>query len=83
MCAGGAKKKKDAPTFVEKSDILRYAILLRDGGVYADTDFECLRSLDLLHDRLNCALYVGLSNTGTVELNIGILGGVPGHELFK
>ena len=29
-----------------QSDILRYEILYQYGGVYVDTDFECLKNLD-------------------------------------
>ena len=32
--------------FGGKSDILRYEILYRHGGIYADTDFECIKPLD-------------------------------------
>lgn len=32
--------------FSEKSDILRYEILYKYGGVYVDTDMECLREID-------------------------------------
>jgi hypothetical protein len=31
---------------VERADILRFEILFRYGGVYADTDLECLRPVD-------------------------------------
>jgi len=31
---------------VERADILRLEVLYRHGGVYVDTDVECLRSLD-------------------------------------
>src|SRR3954452_9252859 len=33
-----------ATSFAQQSDIARYELLLRHGGVYVDTDFECLRS---------------------------------------
>ena len=33
---------------VELSDLLRFEVLRRYGGVYVDTDFECLRPLDPL-----------------------------------
>jgi hypothetical protein len=32
-----------APDYPGKSDVLRYEVLLRDGGVYADADMVCLR----------------------------------------
>jgi len=44
----------------EKSDIARYEILLRHGGVYADCDFEFLRPLDGLV--ATCDAFVGFSN---------------------
>ena len=34
----------------ERSDILRLELLWREGGVYVDTDFECLRSIEPLLD---------------------------------
>tara|TARA_B100001027_G_scaffold82505_1_gene56551 strand:- start:5284 stop:7230 length:1947 start_codon:yes stop_codon:yes gene_type:complete len=36
----------DCKNFSEKSDILRFEILYQFGGVYVDTDFECLKSID-------------------------------------
>lgn len=40
---GGAQRLR-AP--VERADILRLEILYRHGGVYVDTDLECLRPID-------------------------------------
>lgn len=34
--------------FSEKSDILRFEILYQYGGIYIDTDFECLKPIDNL-----------------------------------
>ncbi|MBS0620539.1 MAG: hypothetical protein JSS61_03665 [Verrucomicrobia bacterium] len=34
--------------FGERSELLRYALLLEEGGVYVDHDVECLASLDTL-----------------------------------
>jgi hypothetical protein len=36
-----------------KSDILRREVIYRFGGLYLDTDFECLSSFEPLHDRLD------------------------------
>ncbi len=41
-----------------KSDILRYEILYQFGGVYVDTDVECLTCFDMLHYRYD--FYAGL-----------------------
>jgi inositol phosphorylceramide mannosyltransferase catalytic subunit len=37
-----------------QSDIARYEILLQVGGVYIDTDFECLRNVEPLIDGIEC-----------------------------
>jgi hypothetical protein len=34
------------PRGVERSDLIRYLFLFREGGLYADLDFECLRSFN-------------------------------------
>ena len=70
-----------ASNFGEKSDIWRYEILHRFGGLYVDTDFECIRPIDKLHRQFE--FYTGISNTGTVELNNGLIGAVAGHPILK
>ena len=40
-----------SPSLGVKSDIARYEILERFGGVYADTDFECIRSMNTIAER--------------------------------
>jgi hypothetical protein len=42
--------------FGEKSEILRYEILLREGGIYVDHDLFCHRSVQDLHYGFACAL---------------------------
>jgi mannosyltransferase OCH1-like enzyme len=36
----------DLPKAVERADFFRYLIVLRYGGLYADTDVECMSSID-------------------------------------
>jgi hypothetical protein len=87
-----------AENYGEKSDILRYEILLKYGGVYVDTDMECLASFESLHGGSSggssggsrngnedgrVSFYTGYSNTATVELNNGIFGSVPGHPILE
>lgn len=63
-----------------KSDLARYEILYRFGGLYVDTDFECLKSFDFL----NCSyeFYVGLfPNQGIVGNSI--LASVSRHPILK
>src|SRR5919202_2439008 len=68
-----------ASSFTQKSDIARYEILLRYGGVYVDTDFECLRALDGLLEGLDA--FIGTEDGA--HLSIGLMGAVPGHPLFE
>ncbi len=39
----------EAVNYGEKSDILKWELIYRFGGVYIDVDFECLQPLDVLH----------------------------------
>tara|TARA_Y100000389_G_C17438918_1_gene507349 strand:- start:1110 stop:1988 length:879 start_codon:yes stop_codon:yes gene_type:complete len=51
------KQYKSTESFGIKSDIARYEILNRFGGVYVDTDFECIKPLDpkfLTYDFVGC-----------------------------
>lgn len=63
----------------ERSDILRLELLAAEGGVYVDTDFECLRPLDsLLEDvELFAAEYKG------GRINNAILGAEAGHPVIR
>lgn len=62
-----------APNYAQMADVLRYEILLRHGGVYLDTDFECLRNID--------SILVGVKNFSCSEdgrhISIGIIGAEP------
>lgn len=43
---------QNCKSFSEKSDVLRFEILYQFGGLYIDTDFECLKNIDpLFQDR--------------------------------
>ena len=64
---------------VERADILRLEILYRHGGVYLDTDLECLRSLDpVLADED----FVGVCHKPGRITNTAIAS-VPGHPLLE
>jgi len=69
-----------AISFGEKSDIFRYEILYRFGGVYADIDFECLQPFDSLHQ--SCEFYTGVNRDNLWLLN-GLIGAKPGHPVLK
>nr|CCA15666.1 surface protein Sur1 putative [Albugo laibachii Nc14]CCA16270.1 surface protein Sur1 putative [Albugo laibachii Nc14] len=70
-----------AGNYGEKSDILRYEILLQFGGIYVDVDFKCLR---LFQDLLQAFSFItGISNTDVVELNNGLIACTRNHPIVR
>ncbi|MBX7065866.1 MAG: hypothetical protein K1X28_01425 [Parachlamydiales bacterium] len=69
----------------EKADIFRYEILNLYGGLYVDTDFECVRPFDELHHRLD--FYTGIfgayADGQEVNMGNGLIGTVPGHPIIQ
>lgn len=81
--AFGLKNRKlydETNNYGVKSDIARYEILYRIGGLYVDTDFQCLKSFNVFHHI--CDFYAG-SCMGNVEVMIGLIGAKPGHPILK
>lgn len=64
-----------------KSDIARYEILYRIGGLYVDTDFECLRPFDVFNHC--CDFYAGAAYCSEVIIYNGLIGAAPGHPILK
>jgi hypothetical protein len=62
-----------------KSNVLRYEILVRYGGVYIDTDFECLRNIEPILNNVAC--FVGMQCPDVA--NNAIIGAVPGHAFIR
>lgn len=68
-----------ATSLAQKADIARYEVLLHYGGVYIDTDFECLRPLDELLD--GAEVVIGTED-GSLMTN-ALIGAVPGHPVLE
>jgi hypothetical protein len=72
-------ERRRARTPSELSNLVRYEILSRVGGVYLDTDFECKRPFD--------DLLAGVEAFSALELPgraaCGAIGAVPGHRAFE
>lgn len=66
-------------TPAQKADILRYELLNQFGGVYVDTDFECLRNIEPLIG--GCGFFYADELPATPS--IGILGSVPLHTFAR
>lgn len=67
----------------EISDLMRYEILHRHGGVYVDMDFECLQKLDELHHIYDFYICIQPLDSDLLQLGIGIIGSVPKHPMLK
>ena len=67
----------------EKSDLLRYELLYKFGGVYLDVDCQILQPLDILHYLYD--FYIGIQplDTGVVQLGIGVIGSKPKHFMVE
>jgi inositol phosphorylceramide mannosyltransferase catalytic subunit len=74
------KAFRKAKSFGAKSDIARYEILWRYGGIYADTDFECLRSFRELAE--GCGFFVGNLYDQKPDICNAIIAAAPGHEIL-
>lgn len=63
-----------------KSDIFRYEILNRYGGLYVDTDFECLTSFN---DLIYLDLFSGTGHVYEPEVFNGLIACKAGHPLMR
>lgn len=72
-----------AVNYGEKSDILKWEIVYRFGGVYVDIDFEALKPLDSLHERYD--FYTGLQplDTHMVQLGAALFAARPYHPILQ
>lgn len=66
-----------------KSDLLKWEIIYRFGGVYADVDFECLRPLDELHHLYDFYTAYQPFDAFFVQLGAALYAGYPGHPILK
>ncbi len=72
-----------AVNYGERSDIARYEILYQFGGLYIDTDEECIKSFDQFHYCYD--FYIGIQplDTNSVQLGIGVIGSTAQHPFLK
>lgn len=71
----------ESTNYGQKSDIARYEILYRMGGLYVDTDFECFKSFDILHHCFD--FYTGTGFGPLFHAYIGLIGTAPGNKIIK
>jgi mannosyltransferase OCH1-like enzyme len=73
-----------AATYAVKADMVRYEAVYAHGGVYVDTDIECLRPIDGLLEGCGCFAATeydaaSCGKTGPTGINNGIFGAAPRH----
>lgn len=66
-----------------KSDILRWELLYLYGGVYVDTDYECLRALDDLHYTYDFYTALQPLDTLFIQLGAALVGSRPRHPILE
>lgn len=77
----------ESDNYAEKSDLLRYEILYREGGLYVDHDVKCFKSFSPFHHHFD--LYCGLEPphkpvlSSSVSVNNNIIGTRSGHPILK
>lgn len=74
----------EAINYGEKSDILKWLVIYTFGGLYTDIpDYECLRSLEMLHHCYD--FYTGIQplSTSVVQLGAALFAAKPGHPILK
>jgi mannosyltransferase OCH1-like enzyme len=74
---------QEATNYGERSDILKILLIYYYGGLYADTDFECLRSCEILHHYYD--MYIGIQpmDVAYVQLGYALFGAYPRHPFIK
>jgi inositol phosphorylceramide mannosyltransferase catalytic subunit len=75
------KLYQKAKNYGERSDIARYEILYHYGGLYVDTDFECIKPFDIFHHTYQ--FYAGILHAGQLELANGLIGSTKQHPILK
>lgn len=63
-----------------KSDLFRYCLLYKLGGIYLDIKTELIKPIDEIFNRNNCC-YIILNNEGKRVYN-GIIATPPGNKIF-
>lgn len=64
-----------------RSNLLRYELLLDRGGVYIDTDFECLKCIEPLIDGLD--FFTACEHPVNGLIAPGFFGAAPGHPICR
>lgn len=74
------------PYLIQKCDTVRYFILDRYGGIYADMDYICIKSFEMVFEKYKGNFYlVETPNKLNNEIHISnsLMYSIPGHVFWK
>ena len=73
-------------SYGEKSDLLRYEILYREGGIYVDHDVKCFKAFDPLNESFDFFCGIDMPYTSSLPSCIhptnNLIGVKPGHPII-
>jgi mannosyltransferase OCH1-like enzyme len=74
-----------AESYQEKSDIIRYEILRKYGGLFIDSDIECFANFDNLHHKYDFYGYMETPAINKYRVNIlnGMFASIPNHPILS
>ncbi len=74
-----------ARSYHERSDIIRYEILRKYGGLYVDSDTECYANFDELHHKYDFYTNFEPPSTNKKRVNIlnSLIGAAPNHPILN
>lgn len=78
-------KYKQRGNFSAQKDLVLHEVLYKYGGVFMDTDFDCVQTLDELHHKYDfyASLEPGVYWSKVPVQTIAIVGSKPGNPIFK
>lgn len=78
---------EETNNYAEKSDLLRYELLDKEGGLYVDHDVECFRAFTPFH--ANYDFFCGIETphepilSSSISACNNVIGARPGHPVLK
>jgi hypothetical protein len=73
----------ETKNYGEKSDMLRYELLYMFGGLYVDTDEECLKPFDILHKTYDSYIAIQPLDVSLLGLGIFLMASIAGHPILR
>lgn len=72
---------QNSKNFGPKSDLFRYTALYKFGGIYCDTDFECVKNFDFL--TRNCTFISANQVPNDLDIGSALVASTKNHILMK